>query len=267
MSRSRIILAMAVAVAVVGLTLKATGRTPIGSLPPDAVAHLARLQNAPDLAGPAIYVGSVFAPEAGLAPVYRYERRVRRIAGGLESMHITVDPSGHVVVVQSATHSAVYALRRADLVHGQTGFVGSVEASDGTLTFTHVEDGRTTVTTEQVTAPVVAGPTMFGYIITHWDELERGASLPIQFAIIERQESIGFTLDRIPAAAGRTAIRMRPSSRLMRLVVPSTAFEFETATRKILEYTGRVPPMEVVNGALNTLDARVTYEFKAPAFR
>jgi hypothetical protein len=135
------------------------------------------------------------------------------------------------------------------------------------LTFTLQEDGKSSVASERVTAPVVSGSTMFGYIVTHWDELMRGASLPIRFAVIERKETIGFTLARVDASQGRTAIRMTPSNWLMKLAVPSTSFEFDTTTRKVLEYTGRVPPMEVVNGALKTLNARVTYEFRAPAFR
>ena len=188
-------------------------------------------------------------------------------ADGLRSTHVTFDPTGNVVVVQGANHTASYELTRVDLIHGQTGVSGSVEVTGNQLTFTLVEDGKSSVTTEQVSAPVVSGPTMFGYIVTHWNELMRGESLPIRFVIIERKETIGFKLARVDAPVGRTAIRMTPSNWLMKLAVPSTSFEFDTATRKVLEYTGRVPPMEVVNGALKTLDARVTYEFKAPAFR
>lgn len=43
--------------------------------------------------------------------------------------------------------------------------------------------------------------------------------------------------------------------------------EGDTATRRILEYSGRVPPLERVNGRLKALDARVRYTFNAPAFR
>ena len=267
MSKSRIVLALTFTVVLVGVVLTVTGRTESQPLTSEALDSLTRLQQAPAAAGQAIYEGSVFALDGRTTPLFRYERRVQPVAGGLKSTHITFDPAGKVVVTQSATHSDAYELTRAEMVHGQTGVSGSVQANGDQLTFTLVEGGTSSVATERATAPVVSGPTMFGYIVTHWDELMRGEALPIRFAIIERQETIGFTLDRIPAAPGRTAIRMRASNWLMRLAVPSTAFEFDTATRKIIEYIGRVPPMEVINGGLKTLDARVSYEFKAPAFR
>jgi hypothetical protein len=69
-----------------------------------------------------------------------------------------------------------------------------------------------------VSDPVVAGPTMFGFILAHWDELARGAPLPIRFAVIERRETIGFTLAKVDSAPGVTTIRMNPSSLVVRLL-------------------------------------------------
>jgi hypothetical protein len=60
---------------------------------------------------------------------------------------------------------------------------------------------------------------------------------------------------------------MKPSNVLVRMAVAPTYFEFDTTTRKILEYTGRVPPLESVNDRLHTLDARVAYRFVAADFR
>ena len=80
---------------------------------------------------------------------------------------------------------------------------------------------------------------MFGYILAHWDERISGASLPIRFAVLERRETIGFVVDNLESAPGRTTIRMKPSNLLVRMAVAPTYFEFDTTTRKILGHDER----------------------------
>jgi len=219
------------------------------------------------MAGDRIYEGRVYALDGRAQPLFRYERRVLGDET-LTSTHVTHDPQGAIVVVQSAVHSPSYDLHRADMIHRQTGTTASVVVANGEATFT-LGDGSYDQTTfrERLHDPLVAGPTMFGYILAHWDQLTHGAHLPIRFAVLERGESLGFVLDQIDAPQGRTIIRMSPSSLIVRLAVAPTYFQFDTASRRIIEYTGRVPPLEQVDNRLTTLDARVAYSFVAPAFR
>ncbi len=51
-----------------------------------------------------------------------------------------------------------------------------------------------------------------------------------------------------------------PSSVFVRLAVPPLRVVYDTASRQIVRYEGRVPPMQVLNGRLQDLDARVEYE-------
>lgn len=236
-------------------------------LPPQARDMLMTAQQSPSSTGDQVYEGQVYSLASRREPLFRYERRVHSVDEGVASTHVTYDPSGAVVVIQSAHHTPNYDLKRADLIHGQTGASGSVAVEGRQLTFTLTEGGRVSTTQESITDPVVAGPTMFGYILAHWDELMNGASLPIRFAVLERGETIGFALDKVESAPGRTTIRMRPSNLLIRMAIAPTYFEFETTTRRILEYTGRVPPLETVNNRLQALDARVVYRFVAADFR
>ena len=155
----------------------------------------------------------------------------------------------------------------AEMIHGQTGVSASVAVSNGRATFTLREGENEKTADEIVRDPVVAGPTMFGFILTHWDQLTNGATIPIRFAVLERGETIGFVLDKASDKDGRTIIRMRPSSMLVRLAAATTYFQFDSVSRQIIEYTGRVPPLEHVNDRLETLDARVQYTFVAPAFQ
>jgi len=230
-------------------------------------ARIEALQETPASTGSKIYEGSVYALDGRPEPLFQYERRVSIDGVKLTSTHITRDPSGAVVVVQSARHSSTYEIARAEMIHRQSGITASVDVANGQATFRVTDGDREVLSHETIREPVVAGPTLFGFILARWDELRSGASLPVRFAVLERGETLGFTLDAAGEADGRTTIRMTPTNLLVRMAVSPTYFHFDTVSRRIIEYTGRVPPFERVNGRLQTLDARVHYTFTAPRFQ
>lgn len=245
--------------------LAACSRITPGRLAESHIEQLEVLERNPTAAGDQVYEGRVY-PLGASMPLFSYERRVKVAGPVTTSTHITHDMAGAVVVTQSAVHSADYALHRAEMIHRQTGVTAAVDVNGAEAVYTLNDGQRQLRRRERLQAPLVAGPTMFGHILAHWDELTRGTTLPIRFAVLERGESIGFALDRVAAPAGRTIIRMKPSSLLVRLAVDPTFFQFDTDSRRILEYTGRVPPLEQMGDRLVTLDARVAYSFMIPAF-
>jgi hypothetical protein len=265
MTQDRFVLAAAL---LVTLTTLACTNAVTPSLAPVPLAMLTAIQDAPSQTGTPIYEGRV-SPLDGSAQdvLFRYERRVRLEEGHVTSSHITRNPAGEVVVLQRADHTPTYGLLSAEMLHRQAGTSSAVRVAGNQLTFTLTEGTKVSTATEVVSDPVVAGPTMFGYILTQWDALNAGQSLPIRFAVLERKETLGFTLKKVDAAPGRTVIRMTPTSLLVRLAVAPTEFEFDSTSRKILGYSGRVPPLRNVNGQLKTLDARVDYTFRAADFQ
>lgn len=253
-------------VAATALLAGCTAVTP-RNLPASAADDLRAIERQPTSTGEQIYEGRVHALDGRSEPLFTYERRIAQDGDTVRSTHVTHDADGSVVVVQSASHSPDYQLRRADLLHGQSGVTASVVVENGEALYTLHEGERDTTARETLTEPLVAGPTMFGFIVTHWDDLSRGAAIPIRFAVLERGESLRFVLEKVDAPAGRTIIRMRASNPLVRVAVSSTYFEFDDRTRHIIEYTGRVPPFDRRGSQLVPLDARVTYSFVASEFR
>jgi hypothetical protein len=236
-------------------------------------ARLDALRRAPESAGELIYRGVVLDPRApaGGAPLYSYERRVARgVDGSMESAHITATPNGDVIITERAQFTRDYALQRFDAVNSQLGTSGTVVLSNGGrhLEYRLEANGGVTTASEDVVDPVVAGPQLHGFILRHWDALAQGGTLAVRMIVLAEKKTYGFDIKRLPPAEGRTSFTITPSSWIVRLAVAPLKVTFDTATRNVVRYEGRVPPQsEKPNGKLQALDARVEHAMAAPVYR
>jgi len=249
---------MSKAIILCALLLQACAITRV-PLPSTSAERVAKLEQAPDEAGELIYEGQVFDPESSASsPAFRYERRVIKRNGLLESTHITTDLSTQkVAVIQSAVHTPSYELRTLEQLNAQTGAVSRVTVTGRSLHYVFHQGDTAKEADELVDAPIVVGPTLFGFIAQHWAELEAGKSLPVLFVVIEGLTSYPFTLRK---AEGEVLME---GSGLVALAVKPQHFLFDPAQKRITRYTGRAPQRRVVDGALSDLDARVEYTHHA----
>ena len=248
--------------------LVATSAAAQAPLEPAAASRLAAWQQAPDAAGELVYRVTTFAlnaPTASAEPLFRYTRRVREQAGERVATHLTQTPSGLLLIAETGTFGPGYALHRFEAINQQQGYSGSAQLSaDGSqLAFELTDRGQHRTATETVSAPVVSGPTLHGFVHHHWDSLAAGQSLPVRLIVLQKMQTYGFDIrlestERTPG--GHTVFAVTPSSFFVRLAVPPLRVVFDTASRQIVRYEGRVPPMQVLNGRLQDLDARVEYE-------
>jgi hypothetical protein len=258
------------AAAVVAVAAATTADAPATTLDAAGAAHLAALQAAPHTAGERIYRGSVVALRSPAAPaLFSYERRVMSSAEGLASVHITQDPSGKVIVAEQARVGPDFSLRRFDAVNAQLGYSGSVVVSpDGRhLEFRLNQGGKLSTASEDVLDPVVSGPSLHGFILRHWDVLASGEPVPVRMIVLAARTTYGFDIRRAVQDAGRTTFSITPSSGLVRLAVAPLSVTFDSTTRNLLRYEGRVPPMQEIAGKLEALDARVDYQMDAATYR
>lgn len=235
-------------------------------LPTDAVAALheaAAGSTGVDL----VYEGTVRRRGAPEAPLYRYERRVLDLEEGVRSSHVTFSPAGDPVVLHQADHSPTYALRGFHEIHTQRGLVGQVEVlEDGTAVYETTMGGRTRTRVEAPGAPLHVGPTLFGYVRTHWDSLVAGDVHPVRFVVLQKRRSYRFELQMVDGPAGTPTFAMAPTDPFVALGVPSIELVFDR-DRNILRYEGLVPPLDGVGDRLRTLDATVTYDLVAEEYR
>lgn len=214
--------------------------------------------------GETVYFGRTFPlKSASSAPLFVYERRVDVRDGVWVSTHVTRDPDGGVVLVDSAVHDAEYRLSDYTLHTDQRGRRGAVRVTADQVTFT-LDD---TTKVERRGGDVVVGPTLVGYIVRRLDALRAGKTLPVRFAVLDRLETLGFELRKAPSEPGQTRVEMVPASFFVGLLVQPVAFTFDATTDKLVRIEGRVPPKRVDGAKLRDLDARVEYSFVAATYR
>ena len=192
-----------------------TGAAATG-MAPAAAQRLDALDANPALAGDVVYWGEVFpmAAPAGTAAPHRYARRVLAQPAGLSAAHLTYDADGRLLIEERVSLSEHRSFQRLDVANRQTLESGSAVLSpDGRqLHFSWTSAGTTRTSVEAVDAPVVAGPSLHGTMLQHWDRLRAGAVLRVRLAVPSRLESHGFDIRLSQEADGHTVFSATPAS-------------------------------------------------------
>lgn len=225
---------------------------------------------APDIAsrGQSVYFGAVFPlRDAGTAATYTYERRVDDQGDTQTSTHVTRDPSGAIVLAESAVHSRDYALQSYSLHGNQLGQTGRIDVAGDRVTFRLEDEAGVHTKVERQSGTVVVGPTLVGTIVRNLDALRAGKTAHVRMAVLDRMETIGFDLALGDGSEGETHVVMKPSSFFVRLAVQPIHFTFDTATKNLVRLEGRVPPKVWKSDRFADFDARVEYTFVAPTYR
>ncbi len=218
-----------------------------------------------------IYEGHVFARDAahGAKPLYVYERRVAVDADGITASHLTREPGGALLIDETAHMAPDYTLRRFDADNRQQHYRGSVTLSADGRRLDHAlwRDGRWTHARESVSDPVVAGPSLHGFMLQHWEQFVAGDAITVRMIVMAKTTTYGFRIRLHSRDGARTTFSVTPTNWLVRLAVAPLTVAFDSGTRQVLRYEGRVPPLHVVNGKAREFDARVDYTMQAAAYR
>jgi hypothetical protein len=237
---------------------------------PTISTKLAATQTSPESVGALVYRGSTFALRVPSPdPLFRYERRVLNGPNGTTASNVTSDLKGRVIIIESASVSAHYEIHRFEALNLQAGFTGSVQISNNGrhLEYELNDNGKVTVASEDVFDPVISGPSMFGFILRHSEQLKAGTTMPVRMLVLKDKTTYGFDLKFEKKSNDQVSFTLTPSSFLIRTAVAPLRVVFDANTKLPVRYEGRVPPMENVLGKLKDLDARVEYTMVAPIYR
>lgn len=210
--------------------------------------------------GDLVYVGTVATLKEPTKPVYEYERRVKD--GSSTSF---TKQGAEPVLIEQATHDADYGLSSYVQWQLQTREVGRVTVENGVVRLSQSSGGVERFAEEPLRESVVVGPTLFGFIARHREQLLKGEVLTIRFAVTSRLETIPFELSRVDGPNGQTRIRMAAKSALVALVV-DPLFVTYSAEGSLVALDGRVPTKLKQGDGWTDFDAHVDYRNEG-AFR
>lgn len=148
----------------------------------------------------------------------------------------------------------------------QTGEKGSFRVEKGRVYF-HYEDakGKKKAADEKVDGFVLATSNFNAFVIDRWESLKQGKALDVRFAVWDRLETVGFTLQKMGEADRNgqrwMELRLKPTSFIIAAIVDPIHLWYSVEDRKLRLMKGRVAPKQKKDGSWKDLDAEVVYTY------
>ena len=120
---------------------------------------------------------------------------------------------------------------------------------------------------------LVAGASLVYWIHDHWDGLVKGETAEMRFAVLARQETIGFQMRKVEKTAegalseGQVAFRMKPSNWLISAFVDPIEMVFDQSSKKLLRMRGLIPAKLSDGKTWRNVKARIHYDYGKDASR
>ncbi len=147
----------------------------------------------------------------------------------------------------------------------QLGTVGKIEIKGAQVEFSYGKPGETKTSTEKLKDNFVVTASLVAYVQRNWDVLSKGDALNIRLGVVDRRETVGFTLKKEKDVDwnGKKAVRvrMKPTSFLISALVDPLHFTFQADGSRLLELEGRVTPKREKDGKFRDFDAVTIYEY------
>ena len=181
----------------------------------------------------------------------------------IDSQVIYKDAQGQVAVTERAqlegTQIVSYEMDRP-----QTQEKGAFQVKEGTIYFSYEgPDGKKKSNEEKLKGSLVSSANFNVFVLSKWDELATGKSVEVRFAVWDRLETVGFTLQKTgePEKNGKKTmeLRMKPTSFVIAALVDPVFFWYAIDSKKMQSMKGRVSPKIQENGKWKDLDATVVY--------
>lgn len=144
---------------------------------------------------------------------------------------------------------------------------GKIEAQANKLKFSFTENGETKTDDDDFNDNTIVPSTASDFIQKHWDSLLKGEDANSRFAVADRRETVGFKFFKVgdEKRDGKdvVVIRMKPTSFIIAAILPKPVlFIIDKATRKNIEFHGRLPFKRLENGKLRDQDGVIVYHYQ-----
>lgn len=184
---------------------------------------------------------------------------------GLQTLTEFRDTEGKVVVSEKGL------IKEADVLsyeidRKQTGEKGRFQVRDGRIYFEYEgPGGKKKSADEKLSGFVLSTPNFNAFVEKSWDALSAGKPLDVRFAVWDRLETVGFTLQKVgekDTATGKwMELRMKPTSFIIAAIVDPIHLWYSQADKKLQVMKGRVAPKIQKDGKWKDLDAEIVYTY------
>ena len=169
-----------------------------------------------------------------------------------------------VVIFKNETHRRGSELISYQVEQRQLDTKASIEAKEGQLIFSKTVDGKTKTEKESLDKSTVVPGNFNAFILEHWSELQARKKVSMRYAVWDRMESIGFSVQKVgDDPVGETPamrIKLKPTSVFIQALVEPIFISYTPDGKKILLLNGRVDPKVKDGTSWKDLDAEVYYE-------
>lgn len=182
---------------------------------------------------------------------------------GVRSQTLYRDLDGKIVVQESGLVQGddlkEYAIERP-----QTNEKGRIQVREGRVYFEYEgADGKKKSDDERIKGKVLCAANFTAFVRNNWEQLTSGKSIPIRYAVWDRRETVGFTLQSMGESdhGGKKwlEIRMKPTSFVIAALVDPVHLWYAMDGKNLVLMKGRVPPKIKVGDSWKDLDAETVY--------
>jgi len=207
--------------------------------------------------------------------LFKFEREAVRSGNKLNVQRDYAYPDGKL----AARERAVYEgndLVLYELQETQIGARGSARIqrvpgnpAKGTIEFEYSKapGEAPSTSTEALAANTLIGDMVAPFLVSHWEELSRGAKVKCRYIVVPRRETVGFNFVKDTERSGQDAavvvIRMEAASPFIAVLVDPGYFTMEKAPpHRVLQFVGRTVPKMRSGTKWKDLDAVTVFDWK-----
>ncbi len=204
------------------------------------------------------YTGEVFDQDK--KKIFDYERFEDKQGDKVLGRAVYKNLDGQEVFVEKI-ESINGKLVRLEIDQKQLKQEASIVVKDGTVHFSLKKPGnKISTSTESYKDNFIVGLEIVPYVQKKWDKIKNGDTVPIRFGVWSRQESVGFDLSKDKMENGNMVVKMSASSMFIRALVSPMYFVFDSKTKELSSYSGRLVPQIKKDGDYKEFDGTVTYK-------
>lgn len=172
------------------------------------------------------------------------------------------DLEGKVAVTETG-YVKEAEIQRYEIQQNQTGEVGRFRVENGRIYFEYEGKGKKKTSDEKVSGFVLSTSNFNAFVAKNWEPLSQGKALDVRFAVWDRLETVGFTLQKRGEMEKDgekwMELRMKPTSFVIAALVDPIHLWYSHADKQLRLMKGRVAPKQLHNGKWKDLDAEVIY--------